>query len=307
MNEPWAIEPAKFRMISDAVDLVLLMEGAARADYIATVRAGLEPLRAADDARHGDAPVRGGIAVVPLRGTLLARAGGMDAASGGQSLEAFRDQMRGAANDPAIESIVIDVDSPGGAVDMVQETAAFVRELRETTPITAVANTLAASAAFWIAAQASELVITPSGQVGAVGIVARHENRAAALEAQGVDVTLLSTARFKLEGNDTEELGGEARDVRLEQMQTFHGQFVDDLAKGRGLPRARVNRDFGEGRMVLAADAVERGMADRVATLDAVLSGLGARGRSRPRRGATATNDELVAAGLGQLIGASDG
>lgn len=284
LDEPWAIEPAKLDLIVQAVVPLLSMSRDERAGAIAMLRLDFEAIEG--DAAAAEPPAftrRGGIAVVPLSGTLMSRTGGMDAVSGGRSLAEFRQDLQSAANDSEIGQIVIDVDSPGGSVDMVPETAAFVRELNKAIPITAVANTTAASAAFWIAAQAGELVVTPSGSVGSVGIVARHEDRSAALENEGVRPTLLTTAKFKTEGANIAPLSEEAADYRLAQMREFHAQFEADLSRGRSMPIASVRRDFGEGRMILANEAVSRGMADRVQTMDDVLRRLGARGRGRPR------------------------
>lgn len=300
LHSPWAIEEDKHEIIVKGVLELLAKPRAERRAYIEDLRADYA-LTAAPAPASGPR-VAGGIAVVPLRGTIFARTGAAEAVSGGQSLQAFREQMREAASDPAIGSIVIDVDSFGGTVDMVQETAEFVRSLGKEISITAVANTIAASAAFWIAAQAGELVITPSGQVGSVGIVAKHEDHAGELEAKGIKMTVLSTARFKTEGSQAGPLSDAAQEHRLGMMAEFHAQFESDLAKGRGAPIATVRRNFGEGRMVLAADAVERGMADRVATLEDVLRGLGARGRGRPRNATAMTQEELAGSALDELL-----
>jgi ClpP class serine protease len=72
----------------------------------------------------------------------------------GSSLDGLRSQIRRAANDGDVAAIVLDIDSPGGTM----ETAAEVKAATAQKPVIAIANTLAASAAYWIGSQASEAV-----------------------------------------------------------------------------------------------------------------------------------------------------
>ena len=66
--------------------------------------------------------------------------------------------------------IIFDLDSPGGVVYGVPELAAKIRAFRNTKPIYAVANSEAGSAAYWIGSAASKFYVTPSGQVGSIGV-----------------------------------------------------------------------------------------------------------------------------------------
>ena len=139
------------------------------------------------------------------------------------------------------------------------------------------ANTLAASAAYWLASAADEMVVTPSGSVGSIGIVAMHEDVSKALEAEGVKVSIVSAGKYKTEGNPYQPLSVEGRAYLQSQVDQFGGMFVDGVARGRKVSSSQVRNGFGEGRMVLAAGAVRAGMADRVATFDETLARFGAR------------------------------
>ncbi len=97
-------------------------------------------------------------------------------------------------------------------------------------------------------------------------------------------MTLVSAGRFKTEGSPFEELGDEARKEMQRQVDRHYGQFIDDLAMGRMINPAKVERDFGQGRMVPAADAVRLGMADRVATVEQAMQGIAVAEGRVPRR-----------------------
>ncbi len=61
-------------------------------------------------------------------------------------------------------------------------------------------------------------------------------------------------------------------------MDSFYGMFVKSVARGRNVAQTQVREGFGQGRMVLADDAVKQHMADRVATFDQTIARLGAGG-----------------------------
>jgi hypothetical protein len=152
----------------------------------------------------------------------------------------------------------------------------------------AVANTLAASGAFWIAAQADEIVITPSGDIGSVGVYAVHEDWSAFNAKAGIAVTYVHAGKYKVEGNPDEPLGDDGLAAWQQDINDLYAMFVEDLAAGRDVTTATVISDYGEGRTLKAQRAVDAGMADRVDTLETVIGGLltpGATGAAAARAG----------------------
>lgn len=220
----------------------------------------------------------GAIAVLPLTGTISHRMGMMSEMSGGTSTEKFTGWLRAAVKDPSVKAIVIDCDSPGGTVDGVPELGDEIYKARSSKPIVGVANSMSASAAYWLLSQCSEIVVTPSGEVGSIGVFAAHEDISKAADMQGVKVSLVSAGKYKTEGNPFEPLSDDARQALQSQVNDFYDMFTKAVSRGRSTTMATVKAGFGQGRMVMAADAVKEGMADRVATMDQTLSRLGATG-----------------------------
>lgn len=245
-------------------------------------------------------PEPGAVAVLRLHGAILPRADMLSEMSGAVSLEKFRAAFAEAAGNPRVRAIVLDIDSPGGDVSFVPETVAEIRAARrDDRPIVAVANNMAASAAYWIAAAADEIVITPSGQVGAIGVYMLHKNIAAKLEAEGVAPTFIFEGPRKIEANPFEPLDDTARAALQRIVSHHYAMMVDDIAAFRGVEAAVVRADpeieaahFGGGREVLADDAVRLGLADSVATLEQTLARMAARGR--PARRARAARRRLA-------------
>src|SRR5207237_10294998 len=107
------------------------------------------------------------------------------------------------------------------------------RAARGAKPITAAVNTMAASAAYWLASQADEVVITPSGLAGSIGVYLVHEDWSAANAQMGIDVTYISAGRFKTEANPDEPLSEDAKAALQAEVDDLYSLFVTDVATGR--------------------------------------------------------------------------
>lgn len=287
MELPWAIMPGKLAVIQDLLRFRMAGGQLTAEEVRERVGMGGGMGREGEKEKRGEMMAAGnvisggqGVAVLPLIGTIIPRGNMMLESSGAMSLQKFRAQFRAAMADPNVGSIVLDVDSPGGQVGGVEEMAREIFDARGQKPITAVVNTLAASAAYYLASAADEMVISPSGQAGSIGVYAMHEDVSAAMEQEGVKVSLISAGKYKVEGNPFEPLTDEARAAMQTMVDEYYEMFVDAVARNRGVSKADVRGGFGEGRVVGAKEAVRLGMVDRVGTLDQVVNKL-AGGRSR--------------------------
>lgn len=279
LETPWAILPAKLAQIQ------VFLQRKARGEDIPA-----DEVRAAvgDEQRAGAAVQRfGSVAVVPVLGTIAHRMEAFNSISspGGTSTNLLANRLRQAVADPQVSAVVLDVDSPGGAVAGVPEVADLIAELKQSKRIVAVANDMAASAAYWIAAAASEFVVTPSGQVGSIGVFMMHQDLSQMAEREGVKTTFIHAGPHKVEGNAFEPLSAEARAALQAKVDGYYDMFVKAVARGRGVPPATVRDKFGGGRMLLAKDALAAGMVDRVETMDAVLERLVRRAAARSGAG----------------------
>jgi signal peptide peptidase SppA len=198
---------------------------------------------------------------------------------GGTPLDAVRQRVREAAANPKVDAIALIVNSPGGFVEGVPETADVIRQAALQKPVVAIVDGISASAAYWLTAQASYVTLTPSGEVGSIGVFMAHSSYAGANTQQGIERTYISapTGGFKTEGNADEPLSGEGRAYLQSQVDAMYRDFVAAVARGRSIPTARVEATYGQGRVVLARDALSRRMVDAIVPTDTaffrVLSG----------------------------------
>lgn len=236
----------------------------------------LAPIRAAsfssEPPKDPNVQTQNNVAVIPVRGTISHHSDMWSWLFGETTVESLEKTVRQYANDPSIKSIVLDIDSPGGSASGMPELAATIRSLRSKKPIVAVANGIAASAAFNIGASASAFYASPSSLVGSVGVYALHMDYSDAMAKEGIKPSFVSAGKFKVEGNQFEPLGDDARAHMQHIVDETYAQFVTDVAKGRRVSEATVKRDFGQGRVVTAREAKAAGMVDDILTLEQAIT-----------------------------------
>src|SRR5262249_19534382 len=112
----------------------------------------------------------GALAVLPIHGVIMPRANMLNAMSGGTSFDALTVALRAAVADNGINTIILDIDSPGGSVAGATEFAHELRKARTIKRVIAQSEHTMASAAYWIGANATKIVASPSSFVGSIGV-----------------------------------------------------------------------------------------------------------------------------------------
>jgi signal peptide peptidase SppA len=266
----WSVHRQSF---NEMLALLQLTEGVARENFFASLRAE-QDLRAAN--ARSITSNSGTIAVIPIYGILAQRGSFWSMFFGGASCEGITAQLRQAVNDPTVKAIVLDVDSPGGDVAGITELAGEIFQARKAKTITAVANSMCASGAYWLASQATELLVSPSSNTGSIGVYMMHEEYSKALENAGIKDTIIKFGENKAEGNDSEPLTAEALEHFQSLVDSTGQDFEKAVARGRKVTQDEVHKKFGQGRTFDARTAVKLGMADRVGTFDDALAKHGA-------------------------------
>lgn len=293
---PWAIMPEKL----DAILLVLdrRTAGGLSVDvdweklHVERERSFIASLPSAQIRDVAGMRVRqvGRVAVLPMFGTISQRPSLFSRFSGGTSAEQFAAAHDELVADPAVSGIVWDVDSPGGSVAGVPEASDRLFAARNAGKRTiAVSNTTMASAAYWMASAADEVVAAPSSLAGSIGVYTAHEDWSGANERRGVRVSYVYEGKKKVDGNPDAPLTDDARASMQQMVSDYYGQFVAAVARHRRTTDAEVRGGYGEGDVLTARRAVSAGLADRIDTLDAVVRKLAAQvdtGRAVARAGA---------------------
>lgn len=269
LNRPLLLHPTKAEVILHVLEGRIPLEG-----MLAPL--GPEASRFAGSAvtRGGTTMIENGVAIISVVGSLVNRGAWLGARSGMTSYEGLAAQVKDAKNDPKVKSVIIDLDSPGGEATGMFSLAAAVRDLAAVKPVVAVVNDMAASAAYGIASAASEIVVSPTSIVGSIGVVLTHLDRSGELAAKGIKPTLIYAGRNKVDGNPFGPLSDAVKADLQAEVAKFYDQFVGLVALGRGDRLTEQDARATEARTFIGQEAIDRGLADRMASFDAVLASL---------------------------------
>jgi signal peptide peptidase SppA len=215
--------------------------------------------------------MEGRVAIIPVHGVLTKRGGW-----GVESTDRIAATVDAAMGHKGISGVLLDVDSPGGSSYGLQEFADRLHGMRDVKPIVAIGNPMAASAAYWTASAASRLAVTPSGDMGHIGVWSLHIDYSQMMAEVGIKPTFIFAGKHKVDGNPFEPLSEDARADMQASVNATYDAFVEGVAKNRGRSVKSVRSEMADGRIYSAKDALQLGLVDRVATLEQVLGEMGA-------------------------------
>jgi signal peptide peptidase SppA len=239
-----------------------------------------EPLR---NARR--AVLRGeteNVALIPVVGPIFPRANLFSMMSGATSGEIIAQDLRTALEDRTVDAVVLEIDSPGGAVAGINELAGMIWDARKQKPVIAYGMHQVASAAYWLASAAQEIVIDRTSPVGSIGVVLQVQDSTARDERAGVrSYTIVSSVSPDKVLNPADEKGRAKLQKVADDMAAV---FVETVARNRGVSIETVLANYGQGAQLIGDAAVKAGMADRIGSLDQVIDQLSAEGRAAHNR-----------------------
>lgn len=292
INAPWAIEPSRLLEIQAIYGARLHGE---KID-IDAVEKRLGRKLQNESATY---TLHGGVAVLPIEGVIAKRMNMFTQISGGTSTQLAAQALQDAINDPAVHSIVLSIDSPGGTVDGTQALADAVLKARSSgKPIVTLADGCMCSAAYWIGSAAQAVYITDSTtQVGSIGVVTSHTDVSGAQAAQGIKTTEISAGKYKRIASQYGPLTSDGRKSIQDSLDYTYSLFVDAVASNRNVSGATVLRDMADGRVFIGKQAVNAGLVDGIESLASLTARLNANrktgGSFKPVQAAPRTRAEL--------------
>lgn len=225
----------------------------------------LPQLASIPDADNGGTSpaIQGGLATIPVRGTLLRSASGRER----QVLRAYGVDYTESAmlartltsleTNPDISVVLLDIDSPGGTVNGTPELANAVRSLSRCKHVYAYTAGLCCSAAYWVASQADAIYAAPSARVGSIGVLLPVVDSSEAYSRSGLKVELFAAGRYKGAGMGGTSLSDEQRTLLQEQVNATWAEFRDAVNSRRSVADADM-----EGQTFTGRQGVARGLVD---------------------------------------------
>lgn len=227
-------------------------------------------------------------AVISTVGSLVNRGAWIGANSGLVSYEGIKSQLKAAQAAAHIDTIILDIDSPGGEAIGAFEVADMVRSVRETKTVIALTNGMACSAAYAMASGATRIVTTPSGVSGSIGVVLLHADFSQHLQKEGIKPTLIFAGNHKVDGNPFEPLSNDVSARLTAEVNEFYELFLTNVAEGRGERLDAAAARATQAQSFMGEQAVANGLADSIGTFESVRDELSrariGRSTSQPRR-----------------------
>ena len=217
----------------------------------------------------------GHVGIVSVKGPLLNSDNPILAFFGVSTYPAIRRAVVAAAKDPEIKSILLDVDSGGGAVSGVADTADLISRVdSKVKPVHTFASGTMASAAYWLGVSGRTRAATQTSEVGSIGVLMVHFDRSKQLEQDGVKATVIRSGKYKAMENPFEPLSKDAKEQLQAHVDAAYQVFGDHVASRLGMSFAEMDRKVGQGRVFFGAQAKDAGLVGEISNLDAVLSRL---------------------------------
>jgi len=216
--------------------------------------------------RYGD------VAVIQIHGVIdkLISQFEMDC-YGGVDLADIDQALSFAANDARVSRVVLNIDSPGGSVIGVADTAMRIAALRETKEVHAYIPAMAASAGYYLASQADKITSASSAIIGSIGVYCAILDASRWYEEEGLNMQVLKAGTFKTMGANWKPLSDEEKQFLQAGVDRNYAEFKKAVTALREVDDTTMQGQWWPGQ-----EAQQLNLVDDItgATLDEFVSEL---------------------------------
>lgn len=268
LNEPLLMEPAYARVFFCALGKQLgagrlidsvtnTVFGPAQMDEVAAAY-GAGRVTVSDNGYE----IQDRIAIVPISGTLVSRLGSLRPYSGMTGYNGIVSRLQAAIDDPGVDGVLLDMDTPGGLVAGGFDAADMIARLREAKPIWSLANDMTCSAGQLLASACTRRLVTQTAKTGSIGVLMGHSNYAGNLEQEGIEITLIFSGAHKVDGNPYGKLPKDVRDSLQQKMDAIRQMFAEKVSAYTSLSVKAVLDT--EAAVYTGRESVDVGLADEL-------------------------------------------
>ncbi|NRA46608.1 MAG: S49 family peptidase [Oligoflexales bacterium] len=211
--------------------------------------------------------LRNGVAIISIVGPLIRYSNVMSEISGATSYEALAKEINLAVENPEVKSIVLEFNSGGGTVTSCSELASQLQRQKQHTfskEIVAYVDGQCCSAAYWLASACSKIYASDTAMIGSIGV----QMIASADDNKEGEIKFLSSHSPNKNASVSSKEGKEERQRIVDDLGEV---FVGSVAKHRGISKEQVLKNYGQGSVFVAGDALSRGMIDGITTLEGLM------------------------------------
>jgi protease-4 len=208
------------------------------------------------------------VAVISLSGPIQSESSGFFFGGNVITPESVRTELERARNDDSVKAIVLQIDSPGGSVAASQEIVNQLELVKK--PIVVSMSDLAASGGYYISAGADKIVALPGTLTGSIGVISEMPNLKGLFDKLGIDMQVFIAGKHKDMYAGLRELTPEEEVIMQDMTDQLYNQFVQVVAKGRGLSEDKV-RALATGQLYTGIQAKELGLVDELGGLNTAI------------------------------------
>lgn len=224
------------------------------------------------DYKTYDVTYHGNVGVIHISG-IISRHADMLASflgMGSAAIENIAKDFQSLLDNDEVKSIILDFDTPGGAITGVNELAEIIYKARGIKPIKAYVTGLACSAGYFLAAACDEIIIDEMGQVGSIGVMR-------VVSKSNEKSVIFKSSQSPMKNVEAEsELGKAEYQSKVDYLASI---FIDKVAKYRGITSDEVINRGNKGGVLVGAVAVTAGLADRLGSMDSLINELNNKGK----------------------------
>jgi protease-4 len=194
------------------------------------------------------------LAVVKLEGEIL-------------NVEEILDNIDQVQNDDHIKGVLLQVDSPGGALAPSIELSMAVKRLAEKKPVVAYAAGSMTSGSYYASIWSNYIVANPGAFIGSIGVLFQAPNVAELAKKLGISEQIITAGDYKQMGTFTREWTPKERAALKGLIDDAYALFVKDVATARGLNLAKPD-EFANAQVFIASKALNIHLIDEVGSIE---------------------------------------
>lgn len=212
--------------------------------------------------------INGDTAVIPIHGIITKYPNALHKMLGiGTSVFDILAALKSVITSESVKRVILDIDSPGGSVDGIDELSAFIYKARSKKQIIAYTNGQMLSAAYWIGSSAHKVYATSGAQVGSVGVYSIIQDCSVMEHNAGVQSHVIKSGRFKAAGHPSKPLTEDERAYLQRLVNTYFDFFVGAVKRNRNISEDKIQQ-AADGRSFIASEAFKLGLIDGLRVLD---------------------------------------
>lgn len=203
-----------------------------------------------------------GLAYIPIYGVIGNHLGMLEKACGGVDIREIKGNLDQAVENPLVNRILLDINSPGGSTDYIDEVSKYISFINQNEKeVIVYTPNVMASAGYYLASGASEIYSHPAaGCIGSIGVYMAFLDSSVQLANDGLSLDIISKGKYKTQGMPGTKLSDDFRNEMQKQVDTIYQQFVSHVTSNR----KQLSGDSLEGLTFTAQQALDNGFIDGV-------------------------------------------